>query len=236
MKQTKVLLMGDSISKGVVFDAERKRYFFLNECFAGLLGQTLSAQVDNCGRFGATVKTALSKLPEKLASDDPDVVVLEYGGNDCDFNWKQVGTAPEETHLPKVTLQDFKADMASMIQMVKGRGKLPLLTTLPPIDSQRYFRFISGGDSQLARGILTWLRDVEHIYRWQESYSNAMWELAVDEQVPIVDVRSAFLKSDCFPDLLCEDGIHPNAKGHELIYRTILQWIETHRSILPAQA
>lgn len=69
--------------------------------------------------------------------------------------------------------------------------------TLPPIDGQRYFRFISqktdGGS------VLRWLGDVGRIYRHQELYSDAVAALAFAEGVPLIDVRPG---SSC-PSAIC---------------------------------
>ncbi len=59
--------------------------------------------------------------------------------------------------------------------------------------------------------------DVYRINRWHESYIMAVCCVASEQHAPLLDIRSAFLmRRDCF-SLLCEDGIHPNEKGHALI-------------------
>ena len=52
-------------------------------------------------------------------------------------------------------------------------------------------------------------------------YSLAVEDLAKREQVPLIDIRSDFLRDQCFSDYLCEDGIHPNERGHLLISKAI---------------
>ena len=37
----------------------------------------------------------------------------------------------------------------------------------------------------------------------------------------LVDIRSRMLESGCLGDLMCVDGIHPNARGHALIYEAV---------------
>ncbi len=66
--------------------------------------------------------------------------------------------------------------------------------------------------------ILQWLGDVEHIYRWHERYNNAVVQVARESDVPLADVPGTrFLSYTHYGDLLCADGIHPNAKGHGVI-------------------
>ena len=52
-------------------------------------------------------------------------------------------------------------------------------------------------------------------------YNVEVMLLAIKKDVPIIDIRSAFLKYNNYNDFLCSDGIHPNDEGYKLIYRTI---------------
>ena len=60
-------------------------------------------------------------------------------------------------------------------------------------------------------------------FEWQEMYNMKVLLLAQKLHVPVVDIRSAFLAQHGYQALLCEDGIHPNRKGHRFIYKTIMQ-------------
>ena len=48
-----------------------------------------------------------------------------------------------------------------------------------------------------------------------------MIQTAQDCGVPLIDVRDAFLSERRYGELLCADGIHPNAGGHALIQRVL---------------
>ena len=72
-----------------------------------------------------------------------------------------------------------------------------------------------------SRNILRWLGDVEHIYRWHEMYNLAVCRVAMEERVPLLDISSRFLAADSYQELLCEDGIHPNEKGHQVILESL---------------
>jgi hypothetical protein len=90
---------------------------------------------------------------------------------------------------------------------------------LPPIDASRYFAWLSKGLN--AENILKWLGDVDHIFRWHKSYNDAICLIAEETGTPLVDVRSDFFKTPDFREYLCDDGIHPNSKGHRLIFETV---------------
>ena len=89
------------------------------------------------------------------------------------------------------TVPEFTEKLRRAVTALKSAGVQPVLMTLPPIDGQRYFRFISqktdGGS------VLRWLGDVGRIYRHQELYSDAVAALAFAEGVPLIDVRRQFL-------------------------------------------
>ena len=116
------------------------------------------------------------------------------------------------------TYQDEYQKAIQLIQEKKGN---PILLTLPPLEPKRYFQWISR--NLHPDNILHWLGGVDTIYRWQEMYNMKVLLLAQKLHVPVVDIRSAFLAQHGYQALLCEDGIHPNRKGHRFIYKTIMQ-------------
>jgi len=117
-----------------------------------------------------------------------------------------------------------------VLQMLKQNGFKPVLMTLPPLDAERYFAwFTRAGLDQSA--ILSWLGDVQFIYRWHESYSSAIWEIGEAHNVPVVDIRKAFLEQRNYSLFLCKDGIHPNTEGHRLITSEIIKFAQEHMSV-----
>ena len=147
--------------------------------------------------------------------------LLEFGGNDCDFNWDAITRAPRAQHLCRTPLPQFEAVYTHMIEQVRACGSVPVVMTLPPIDAKRYFAHIAQGRD--AKRLLQFLGDIEHIARWQARYSACASLLAQRLRVPLLDVRSAFMAQESYEDLLCADGIHPNAAGHVLIADAICE-------------
>lgn len=222
-----VCVFGDSVTRGVVFDSVRKRYTLLCDSFANLISNNFPVSIRNYSKFGCTVTKGLEMMQKhrsELAGFD--YTVLEFGGNDCDFNWPEVSAAPERDHRPGTPPDLFEQDYIKMIDEIKQSGSRPVLLTLPPIDAKRYFAWISRGLNP--RAILNWLGDVEHIYRWHESYNLAVCRIAKECCAPLIDISSAFLETKNYRDLICEDGIHPNESGHRLISseisKTLLQY------------
>lgn len=217
-----VCIFGDSLAKGVVLDETRNRYQLLKHSFVHLMEQRRHWKVANYAKFGITVKKGeqiLQNTPDDLSQYD--YTVLEFGGNDCNFNWAEVAENPLAPHVCRTPLEEFQQTYEWMIEQVRARGGKPVALSLPPIDAQRYFVQLSRGLN--ADNILRFLGDIEHIYRWQAMYSAAVVLLAKAYRVPVIDIRAAFLLTEDYRAYLCKDGIHPNEKGHALIAQAIEQ-------------
>ena len=59
-----------------------------------------------------------------------------------------------------------------------------------------------------------------------------MERLAREENVPLVDLRGAFLDHWHLDTLLCEDGTHPNSAGQALIGRAFRDFAERWEAAL----
>lgn len=227
-----ITLLGDSISKGVIYDEKKNKYVLLKDSFCNIVQKNLSVAVNNAGKFGSTIIKGSKKLYEVLTKDTPDIVLIEFGGNDCDFNWEEVALKPYEEHEPNTPLMVFENTLKNLICSLKSKNVIPVLMTLPPLDSERYYRWISKKGEDYAQNILAWLGSINTIYNWQDTYNSIIINLAKETQTRLIDVRSEFLKKENYSDYLCSDGIHPNEKGHKLIADKILNYIENNYSFL----
>lgn len=224
MINTKIAcLFGDSVARGIVLD-ESGRYAPIRDSFGACAADRLGFGLVNKSRFGCTVTKGFEVVKNFLATLrdlPPSVGILEFGGNDCDFRWDEIAAQPHGTHEPATPLAGFRRVYGEMIAALRARGIEPILLTLPPLDAERYFAwFTRGGLDRDA--ILSWLGDVQHIYRWHERYNDAVWKTALDSKCRIVDVRGAFLGTRDYREYMCADGIHPNREGHRLIEGTLI--------------
>ncbi len=217
----KIFILGDSISKGIIFDDIKLKYSLCaDSCIQKLL--SLYPEYIKCKtRFGATIKYAYDYINENLTSISQDYIFMEYGGNDCDFKWNEIAADPYKDHKPNTPLNEYSDAMEQIIQKATNAKKKIILSTIPPIDSQRYFNFFTQNDKEKGDRILTWLKEVENISRWQESYNNVIWKNAIKYKCRVADIRSPFLQTMNYLDYICTDGIHPNQRGQELIYNTL---------------
>jgi len=229
--QRNVEVFGDSILKGVQLDDDKKHYRVDNNIDVDMLEKKFLLSIRNFSKFGCTISKAFSLIEKRFSNDKPkcDAIVLNLGGNDCDFNWKAVAEDPDAEHEPNTPLDVFTETYRKIIEFLKDNGIRPIITTLPPLDAQKFFNWFCGGLDKSAN-VLKWLGSVEAIYRWQENYSRTIEKIAEETGTLLVDLRGAFLKHRRLEHLLCADGTHPNTEGQHVITQGFLEFIELARA------
>lgn len=221
----RITALGDSLTKGVVL-TEQNRYSVIDSSFMDIIGKELDMSVDNYGKFGCTVtfgRNVIERHSSEISASD--YTFLEYGGNDCDFNWMDIAECPDEEHTARTALDAFKEEFASLVGTIRKLGSVPVIISLPPILSDIYFSFFSRSMTEGQKeNVIRWLGgDVGIIARWHETYNRALFMVASQTQAQIVDVTTPFdtYRGD-LRSLYCKDGIHPNAEGHKLIANAII--------------
>lgn len=226
LAKEKVVVWGDSLAKGVVWNNERKRLGYSKTTAADIAAKRLGIQVVNRAKFGFTAPQGLEMMERDVAEGIVcDAALIEFGGNDCNFKWSEISDQPTAHHEPATTPEAFLESMRSMVRWLYERGIRPVLMTLPPIDAERYFRFLVG-DKLNAENILHWLGDVHQIYRFQEMYSLLIEKVAREFQVRLIDLRQRCLAKNGFiNDMICEDGLHLNDEGQQFIGEQIAELV-----------
>lgn len=226
----KIEVYGDSILKGIQINPVNKRYHVDNHIDIDLICEKHDVQIANFSKFGCTVTKAEGIVKNHLAKGiSCDTVIMDFGGNDCDFNWKDISDRPDDMHFPNTPIDVFTATYRRVINMLKDSGILPVLVTLPPLDPQRFFDWFCRDLNK--ENVMRWLGTVNTIYRYQERYSRTVEKIAVLENVPVVDIRGAFLDNFRADLLLCEDGVHPNTEGQKVITSAFLSFAEKRAEI-----
>lgn len=224
-----IAVYGDSILKGVMLDKVSKRYYLQKESIDNKIEEVLPVNIKNNSKFGCTIKKGYKQLQSAFDSGlNYDIVLLEYGGNDCDYNWEEVSEKPDEMHFPHTTIDVFEQTLRKMIKELKEHGIKPLMMSLPPIDGQKYFNWFTRNGLN-KENILKFLGDIQMIYRFQELYSDTVTKIAKETNSLFIDVRSRFLDKRNFSNLICEDGIHPNPDGQKIINEAIIDFAQDNR-------
>jgi len=212
----KIEILGDSILKGIQVNPENQRYYTKNDMDLNRLSSMYNLTITNESRFGCTVVKGSEIIIKKLEKGlECDALVMDFGGNDCDFKWADIANDPNGIFKPNIPILIFKQEYIKLIKHLKDKNIIPVLTTLPPLIPQRFFDWWCRNLKK--ENVLKWLGSVGEIYNHQETYSDCVKEIAKSENVPLVDIRAAFLKTGNIGDLICVDGTHPNSSGQQII-------------------
>ncbi|NOQ80284.1 MAG: hypothetical protein GQ546_12895 [Gammaproteobacteria bacterium] len=200
----KILCFGDSITlgekdieQGGWADRLKKQYFqqFVDS-------QTQKITLYNLGVAGETtdglVKRFDSELRARNIKGQGLIVVFAYGANDVVIH-KDKNIVPESYFIRNLkhcieSAKKFKADIL-------------LLNLLPITDS------IEGTVNQ--HGKLRFDHDIQ-------AYNSTIKKLSHEMNCEYLDLYAAFVENDK-EEYLSSDGVHPNSKGHKLLYQKIKQ-------------
>lgn len=213
-------VFGDSILKAVLYENGKYRMNMEPEReFSAESG----IQIHNHARFGCTIRKAIGWIRRDCeeSGKHEDSVVLEFGGNDCDYDWARISQNPALRIQCKTPPEEFAALYREALALIRQSGRRPVAMTLPPIHSLRYLNFVCR-NGLIKENLLRWLGDAGAIGRRQRLYSELALQVAREEQAEVIDLRAAFPQDEtALAELLCEDGIHPNQKGQARILNEI---------------
>jgi acyl-CoA thioesterase I len=227
-----IVVYGDSIARGVIYDENKNKHALLLESFTNLLRGRLKGVVFNAAKFGSTIVDGLPRLQNDVLKRKPDIVLIEFGGNDCDYHWDEIAANPSGEYHPNTECSAFSNLLTGLVEKLHSMNIVPVLVSLPPLDPDKYFRWISHNSEQAKKNILQFIGEVSHIYSWHERYNAAILRVAEATKTRLIDIRSAFLQKDDYKTLICIDGIHPNKEGHKVIAEKILNYIQSDYTFL----
>lgn len=224
----KLVVFGDSCAKGIVTDSGRP--VAAKPCAVDILGERMCFdEVQNISAFGQTIakmdeRKLVDRYVETASGDIYSVIWI--GGNDVDYDWRQVALTPDYPHSSKTALKTYSSILHSMVHKLLTVSQKVFLVTLLPVNSQRYFDNVI---SKIADGdaVLRFLDgDVTNISRKQEMFNIEVVKTAYETGVGLIDLRTELLKrNDCF-DYYCADGIHLTERGQQLAATIITQIME----------
>ncbi|SIO60415.1 acyl-CoA thioesterase-1 [Singulisphaera sp. GP187] len=196
----RVLLLGDSITKGVRPGVTQA------QTFGGQLESTLKARgfatsISNVGIGGERTDQALARLSEVLKTNRPDVVLLMYGTND---SYIDVGK-----QASRLTVDQYRKNLGELVERIEQAGAKPVLMTPP-----------RWADDSAPNGL------GESPNLRLEPFVAVARTIARERKLPLVDHYSAWSAARQNGVSLMKwttDGCHPNEEGHRVIADEILR-------------
>lgn len=151
------------------------------------------------GISGDTTEGVLKRFEIETAArfrNEKSFIVLAIGTNDCQY----LKAAKQNRY----TTKEFTSNYSKLIALAKQHGAGVLILGIPPADEVA---------SKVVSEDKLWFepRTLE--------INSIIKELAEKESLPFVDIMKLFEENG--GKNLLDDGLHPNTKGHELIYETV---------------
>jgi lysophospholipase L1-like esterase len=196
---------------GVVFGDSITQHGFLTDGGPGWvcrLSNHFSRKMDilNRGFSGYTTRDIVAvwpsislTLPKQL-----DLVIIFFGANDAILQ----GAGPQS-----VPLKDFTLNLQRIISLLPRKAKVILITP-PPVSE------IDLQERNRARGKPVLL---DRTNENTEKYANAVIELGTITRIPVVDFFHLALPN---PKAVLSDGLHLNAPGNDLLFKSMLVELE----------
>lgn len=166
-----------------------------NECWVELLHKNLNIEVINKGVNGDTTTGILSRSSRDILDLTPSHVIIMAGTNDILLNY---------------SINNIIDNMKFTLKEAKDNKITPILALQPPIipDLAKIYwdEYINYNDAN----------------KRLDTYIQSIQAFAYKNKINIVDFYSAFRKYKNITNLYT-DGIHPNIKGHKLMFQTIIK-------------
>lgn len=161
-----------------------------------------------------------------------DKTIVIRPENGLQFDWQAIAANPSGHHEPKMDLVAYKALYINMIAQARARGQEPILVSLPIMDENRFFAFITRGMTMQQRmNVMYWLGgSTARLRNMHELYNLALFRLAALQCVHIVDVTSPMLSCPHFDELLEMDGMTLSPTGQKLVNDELFK-VQVHEAV-----
>jgi len=206
-KQIKIVAFGDSITAAVIGLYPEQRWTHLLE--AKLNENSLRAEyrVINAGIGGNTSREGLARITRDVISQNPNVVLVEFGGNDV------VADKARE-----VSLEEYSSNLNAMYEKLTAINAEMILLTFPPVVNTWH---INGKKAKYVNS--------GGLDEYVELYRETTRKFAKEKGLRLIDVDRALRKAcedASVEKIILSDGVHLTAKANQIVAETIYNYMK----------
>lgn len=194
-KTTSICIFGDSTAWGA-WDLEKGGWVNRLWMYVGIREGDDYAEIYNCSVSGGTTDTILKRFENEAKIRNADALIFQTGGNDAAYE-----NTPGN-YL--VSPEKFKSNLEEIIKRARKITDKIIFMDLKNCDESRTTP-------------VSWI-DIYYTNENIEKYSKIMEEVCRENGVDFMDI--AKLENEDF-----EDGLHPNASGHEKVFRQVKEFL-----------
>lgn len=202
-----ILIFGDSITWGA-WDTNGGWVSRLRKFFEKISksNPSLYYEIYNLGVSGDTIEDLLkrfeSETKQRLAPDEEHVLIIAIGTNDSQFIQSK-----NDLNVP---IETFKYNLQTLINNSRNYFSKIILIGLFPVD-------------EVKTDPIPWNKDKSYKNSNIKEYNESIKEISKKEKIYFIDVLKKFENKDY--QILLEDGLHPNSKGHAKMFSIIKSFI-----------
>jgi len=197
----KIVFYGDSICAGQRWPTH---LCWVTKISQKLWNRNNNIVVSNFSINGRTTRQALETVQREIQQDAPNILVVQFGMNDCNF-WQT------NNGLPRVSKKSFKSNLIEIIQRARSFGvsEVVLITNHPTLKHEK---------KEYA---------AKSYQQSNKEYNEIIREVFIQQETRLVDMEMEF--TDRGVDLtsaLLEDGIHLGQLGHQTYEEKVYKELE----------
>jgi lysophospholipase L1-like esterase len=199
LKRTTLYFFGDSIFFGQGVSPHKTWVTRLSQRVSDAFAGVCELVVQNPSVNGNTTRLALERMAYDVQAHRPDVLVVQFGMNDCNV-WQT------DSGRPRVSSAAFAANLAEIIERGRKFGTKEVIL----------------GVNHSTTRVHSALPNVDHTYdEANRSYNAIIRRVAAEQHTRLVDLEKAFddrvgKGNVQLSDLLFADELHLSELGHDI--------------------
>lgn len=156
--------------------------------------------VYNCGVSGDSTEDLLFRFKTEATAREPELIVFAIGTNDSQYIHSKDN--------PRTTLEQFEKNLEELIKQSKDFTEKILFVGLTEVEEEKVMP-------------IPWSN--KNIFYDNENfkqYDGIIKKVCVESKLPYVEVSDLLQRGEL------SDGLHPNSKGHEKLFKAIKDKLE----------
>lgn len=208
-----IIVLGDSIAWGA-WDKEEGGW--VNRLKKHLDNKALSLEKNfllyNLAVSGHTSQDLLKiiekEIENRIHETHKTLPIIAIGINDSQLSIKSLEN--------KISIETFENNINQIIEKLKAFSKEIVFLGLTYVDESKIYP-------------IPWKKTHGYLNKEIEKYNRIIKTCCQKENINFIEILNAFSKNNYLE--LLNDGLHPNERGHELIFQIVKEYIENKNFI-----
>ncbi|HEY4523405.1 MAG TPA: GDSL-type esterase/lipase family protein [Candidatus Paceibacterota bacterium] len=161
--------------------------------------------VHNLSITGETTKTLLPRLERESEVREAGILIIQIGKNDAAY-------IKEPDNL-QISPEKFRANILALAALARKIAGTVIFIGLANVDESK-------------TKPVPWAKDLYYTNENIEKYNTILKEVCGELTLPFIDILGYLAEDDL------EDGLHPNARGHEKIFVKVRDFLLNEKIII----